>query len=103
MSATTTAATTTTAPAVKTRPAPNLSREEFARNGGTVVVEIGGHKFLAEATTFSTKSLGWKLNGSYLTTVNGVAVKVQVGLNLTIANTKQLPDAVLTPEGETVE
>jgi hypothetical protein len=97
--ATTAVATTT---AVKTRPAPNLSREEFARNGGTVVVEIGGHKFLAEATTFSTRSLGWKLNGSYLTNVNGVPVKVQVGLNLTIANTKQLPDAVLT-EGETVE
>jgi len=81
----------------KAKNVPNLSREEFDRNAGSQIVTIAGKEFLAGAKEFSTGSLGWGLNDSFLTTINGVAVKVQVGMNLTIANTKDLPARVLTP------
>ena len=84
-------ATASAATTVKQVNVPNLSRQEFIRNAGVIPVEIGGRKFSAEAKEFSTGSLGWFVQGSFLTTINGTAVKVQIGCNLTVANSKLHP------------
>ena len=37
-----------------------------------------------------TGSLGWYLNGKTVIEINGVAVSVQIGMNLTIVGSKEL-------------
>ena len=56
-----------------------------------VEVIINGTTMLAEPKEFSTGSLGWFLNGKTVIEVNGVKVTVQVGLNMTIVGSKELP------------
>ncbi|HKB39774.1 MAG TPA: hypothetical protein VKD72_25280, partial [Gemmataceae bacterium] len=49
---------------------------------------------------FSTGSLGWYLNGKTVVEINGVRVPVQIGLNLTIIGSKELPaDGESAPAG----
>jgi hypothetical protein len=40
---------------------------------------------------FSTGSLGWYLNGKTTIEVGGTPVSVQIGMNLTIVGSKELP------------
>jgi hypothetical protein len=40
---------------------------------------------------FSTGSLGWYTNGTIQVTVGGTPVDVQIGLNMTVAGSKDLP------------
>jgi len=58
-----------------------------------------------EPKEVSTGSLGWYLNTKITLEVDGVRVAVQVGLNLTIVGSKELPDdsppaSAAAPEGE---
>jgi hypothetical protein len=46
---------------------------------------------IAEVKEFSTGSLGWYLNGKTTVEVGGTPVSVQIGLNLTIVGSKELP------------
>jgi hypothetical protein len=49
---------------------------------------------------FSTGSLGWYLNGKTTIEIDGKPVAVQIGLNLTIVGSKELPkDGVEEPSG----
>ena len=52
---------------------------------------IDGSKFLADVKEFSTGSLGWYLNGKAILKIGDKSVNVQVGLNLTIVGSKELP------------
>jgi len=45
----------------------------------------------AEVKEFSTGSLGWYLNGKTTIDVGGTPVSVQIGMNLTIVGSKELP------------
>ena len=45
----------------------------------------------AAAKEFSTGSLGWNISQKMDVLVNGQPQKVQVGLNLTIVGSKELP------------
>jgi hypothetical protein len=47
---------------------------------------------VAPVKIFSTGSLGWYLNGKTSIKVDGVDVPVQIGLNLTIVGSKELPE-----------
>jgi hypothetical protein len=67
-----------------------VSREQFrAKAPRTVAVTIHGQSFAAELKEFSTGSFGWYLNGKLSLAVDGVPCAVQIGLNLTVANTKE--------------
>ena len=69
----------------------SVSRSEFKANAKAVPVKIGEVPLLAEVKEFSTGSLGWYLNGKTVIDVGGTPVSVQIGLNLTIVGSKELP------------
>jgi hypothetical protein len=48
-------------------------------------------RFLADPKEFSTVSLGWNISEKTVLEVNGEPQRVQIGLNLTIAGSKELP------------
>ena len=68
-----------------------ISRSEFAAKAKPVTVKIGEVPLVAEVKEFSTGSLGWYLNGKTVIDVGGTPVSVQIGLNLTIVGSKELP------------
>lgn len=69
-----------------------LSRDEFRAAAAALEVAIAGSPQLAEVKEFSTGSLGWYLNGKMPIKVGGKVVQCQIGLNLTIVGSKELPD-----------
>jgi hypothetical protein len=68
-----------------------ITRQQFRDGAKPVEVNVGGTPMFAIPREFSTGSLGWYLNGKTLIDVNGVKVTVQVGVNLTIVGSKELP------------
>lgn len=68
-----------------------ITRAQFRSGAKPVTVAINGTPHLAEVKEFSTGSLGWYLNGKTVIEVDGVQVSVQIGLNLTIVGSKELP------------
>ncbi len=68
-----------------------ITREQFRSDAKPVEIVINGVPLLAEVKEFSTGSLGWYLNGKSTIQVGGAAVSVQIGLNLTIVGSKELP------------
>ncbi len=68
-----------------------ITRAEFHAHAKPVTVKIGETQLLADNREFSTGSLGWYLNGKTTLEVGGKLVTVQIGLNLTIVGSKELP------------
>jgi hypothetical protein len=68
-----------------------ISRQEFRDNAKPIKVMIGETPILADVKEFSTGSLGWYANGKISVEINGTPVSVQIGLNLTIVGSKELP------------
>ena len=69
-----------------------VSRQTFRQKAKAALrVVIDGREFEAEAKEFSTGSLGWFANTKIVVEIDGVRVPVQVGLNLTIIGSKELP------------
>lgn len=68
-----------------------VTRAEFRSGAKPVSVKIGEVPMLAQVKEFSTGSLGWYLNGKTMIEIDGKAVNVQIGLNLTIVGSKELP------------
>jgi hypothetical protein len=66
-----------------------LSQSQFMAKAEPVKVTVNGQELLAEVKTFSTGSFGWYLNGKTVLTVDGKAVSVQIGMNLTIVGSKE--------------
>ena len=69
----------------------SVTRAEFRAGAQPVKVEINGNAMMAEVKEFSTGSLGWYLNAKTTIDVGGKPVSVQIGLNLTIVGSKELP------------
>ncbi|MGQ0637032.1 MAG: hypothetical protein ACT4QC_20675 [Planctomycetaceae bacterium] len=69
----------------------SITRAEFRESARPVEVTINGVPLLAEVKEFSTGSLGWYLNGKSTIKVGDQPVSVQIGLNLTIVGSKELP------------
>lgn len=75
-----------------------VSRAKFRADAKPVTITIAGNTFTASVKEFSTGSLGWYLNGKAEIDVGGTPVQVQIGLNLTIVGSKELPqDAASAP------
>ena len=74
-----------------------ISRADFRAKAKPVAITIGNQQLEAEPKEFSTKSLGWYLNGKTVIEIDGTRVSVQIGLNLTIVGSKELPDDEESP------
>lgn len=70
-----------------------ITREDFREKAAAIEVTIGGSNFLAEVKEFSTGSLGWYLSGKTTIKIGDKPVTVQVGMNMTIVGSKELPTA----------
>lgn len=68
-----------------------ITREHFRKGAKPVLLAINGVPMLGEVKEFSTGSLGWYLSGKTTIEVDGVPVSVQLGFNLTIVGSKELP------------
>lgn len=68
-----------------------VTRAEFLRDAEPVEVVINGVPMTAEVKEFSTGSLGWYLNGKTNVKVGDKSVSVQIGMNLTVVGSKELP------------
>ena len=76
-----------------------ISRADFRAKAKPITVTIADVPQMAEVKEFSTGSLGWYLNGKTMVEVDGTPVAVQIGLNMTVVGSKELPrDAVAEPE-----
>ena len=69
----------------------SITRKQFLEGAKAVEVVIGGVPLMAEVKEFSTGSLGWYLNGKTTIRINDQPVSVQIGMNLTIVGSKELP------------
>ncbi len=68
-----------------------ISRSDFRTKAKPVSVTINNVPLQAMVKEFSTGSLGWYLNGKTTIDVGGTPVAVQIGLNLTVVGSKELP------------
>ena len=68
-----------------------ITREQFRTAAKPVAVVINGKEMTAAPKEFSTGSLGWNINEKMQVEVGGHSVTVQVGLNLTVVGSKDLP------------
>lgn len=69
----------------------SLSREEFRKQAQPIEIIINGIPFVADVKEFSTGSLGWYLNGKAALKIGDKTVSAQIGMNLTIVGSKELP------------
>lgn len=68
-----------------------ISRQQFRDAAKPVTVVVNNVPMVAEPKEFSTGSLGWYLTGKTMVEIDGVPVSVQIGMNLTIVGSKELP------------
>jgi hypothetical protein len=68
-----------------------ISHKQFKEHAKPLEVVINGQTLHAPVKEFSTGSLGWYLNHKMQITIDGHPVTVQVGLNMTIAGSKEVP------------
>lgn len=65
-----------------------ISLTQFVEKAEPLKVTINGQEMLAEVKQFSTGSFGWYMNGKTVVTVDGKAISVQIGMNLTVVGSK---------------
>ncbi len=65
-----------------------VSLTQFTEKAEPLKVTINGQDMLAEVKQFSTGSFGWYMNGKTVISIDGKAVSVQIGMNMTIVGSK---------------
>jgi hypothetical protein len=65
-----------------------LSKTVFLEKATPLKVNINGQDMLAEVKEFSTGSFGWYMNAKTVIEIDGKAVSVQIGMNMTIVGSK---------------
>jgi len=68
-----------------------VTRAQFRQNAKPLIVKIGDREFPAIPKEFSTGSLGWNVNDKVTVDIGGTPVTVQIGMNLTLVGSKDLP------------
>ena len=69
-----------------------ITRAEFRESAPALMkITINGKEYDAEKKEFSTGSLGWNLNAKVSVEIAGKPVSVQIGLNMTLVGSKDLP------------
>ena len=74
-----------------------ITRQQFRDAAKPLTVVINGQTLAADPKEFSTGSLGWYLNGKMAVEVDGVPVSIQIGMNLTVVGSKELPQDAAPP------
>ena len=70
-----------------------VSREKFREDAPAgLSLEINGSPMIATKKEYDTGSLGWHLNGKTVVEIGGTLCDVQVGVNLTLVHSKELPE-----------
>ena len=72
-----------------------VTRIEFRQEAQPLKIEVNGVPMIAEVKEFSTGSLGWYLNSKSVVEVGGKQVTVQIGMNITVIGSKDLPKETL--------
>lgn len=80
-----------------------ISRVEFMEKAKTLAITIDGVAMQAPPREFSTGSLGWNLNNKTTMEIGGQTVTVQIGMNVTLVGSKDLPGRAVAPEAEAGE
>lgn len=80
-----------------------VSRADFRTHAKPVKIDINGVPMTAQVKEFSTGSFGWYLNGKTTIEVDGKEVTVQIGMNLTVIGSKDLPKGDLGDPDSTSE
>jgi hypothetical protein len=80
-----------------------ITRAEFRAHAKPMTIRIGEKEYQAIPKEFSTGSLGWNVNDKITLEIGGKHVAVQIGMNLTVVGSKDLPqDAAPAPTGTEV-
>lgn len=66
----------------------DITKAEFEANAKPVTLTIDGHPLTMEPRTFTKGSFGWYVSGKVPVKVGNKVVKVQAGINLVVANSK---------------
>lgn len=68
-----------------------MTRVEFREKAQPIAITIGNMPMQAPPREFSTGSLGWNLNNKTTMDIGGTQVMVQIGMNITLVGSKELP------------
>ena len=68
-----------------------ISRVDFLAKAKPLTITIDNVPMNAPPREFSTGSLGWNLNSKTTMDVGGTMVTVQIGMNVTLVGSKDLP------------
>jgi hypothetical protein len=68
-----------------------VTRDQFRAHAKPIEITINGQTMKVPVKFFQTGSLGWYLNSKMDVDIGGTAVSVQIGLNMTIIGSKELP------------
>ena len=68
-----------------------ISRKDFLANAKPITIDLGGHPVTAEPREFSTGSFGWYVNAKSPIEVDGKRLSIQIGMNMIVVGSKELP------------
>ena len=68
-----------------------ISRKQFREHAKPLPVKIGDSTFEAQVKQFKPGSFGWYLGSKMTVKVDGQDVTVQIGLNMAVVGSKDLP------------
>lgn len=68
-----------------------LTRSHFRANAKPIRLNIDDLQLNLDPKEFSTGSLGWYANGKITVMLGDIPVRVQVGVNLTVVDSKKIP------------
>ncbi len=68
-----------------------VDRDTFNAHAKAIEIVLAGSKRYVYPRQFDTGSMGWNLNEKIIVEITGVHCTVQVGLNMTIVGSKDLP------------
>ena len=66
-----------------------VTLEQFMENATNLKVSIAGKDMIANKKHFATGSFGWHAGEKIVVEIDGIPVKVQVGVNLTVVGSKE--------------
>src|SRR5947199_9472112 len=79
-----------------------ITREQFRSRARPVTITVCDVPMVVPTKEFSTGSLGWYLNGKTVIEIDGTPVQVQLGLNLTVIGSKELPEDPEAPKAPAI-
>jgi hypothetical protein len=68
-----------------------ITRADFLAKAQPLTFDLGGFPLSAEPREFSTGSFGWYVNAKAPVVVDGKSLQIQVGMNLIVVGSKDVP------------